>query len=296
MRRIDIETKRKLREMGVATLLDAFDAQDDVLTLGLAFEEKIKLAVDDAHSVFTQTKVEGLIRRANLRYPNADLHRLDLVEERGLDRSVIAGLGTCSFIDRQQNVVFQGFTGSGKSYLGCALAKAACLHRVRAHYIRMPELEEAWQLARDKPSGQTKFLNKYSSFTLLVIDEWLLDEPDESTRSMLLELLERRYDQTSTVFCTQYAQRDWHQRLGSGVHADAIMDRIVHNTLWVETGGHNMREHTASQAKPRHNLSRGRASMAPNRATARPRKAIPVAPEGNIHWPLHRQILNSRQT
>ena len=250
MSRIDIETKRKLREMGVATLLDAFDAQDDVLTLGLAFEEKLKLAVDDAHSVFTQTKVEGLIRRANLRYPNADLRRLDLVEERGLDRSMIAGLGTCSFINRQQNVVFQGFTGSGKSYLGCALAKAACLHRVRAHYIRMPELEEAWQLARDKPSGTTKFLNKYASFSLLVIDEWLLDEPDESTRSMLLELLERRYDQASTVFCTQYAQRDWHQRLGSGVHADAIMDRIVHNTIWVETGGHNMREHTNSQAKP----------------------------------------------
>ena len=79
MSRLDIETKRKLREMGVTTLLDAFDAQDDVLTLGLAFEEKIKLAVDDAHSVFTQTKVEGLIRRANLRYPNADLRRLDLV-------------------------------------------------------------------------------------------------------------------------------------------------------------------------------------------------------------------------
>ena len=56
---------------------------------------------------------------------------------------MLAGLGTCSFIDRQQNVVFQGFTGSGKSYLGCALAKAECLHRVRAHYIRMPELEEA---------------------------------------------------------------------------------------------------------------------------------------------------------
>jgi DNA replication protein DnaC len=63
----------------------------------------------------------GSIRRANLRYPNADLRSLDLVEERGLDRSMLAGLGTCSFIDRQQNVVFQGFTGSGKSYLGCAL-------------------------------------------------------------------------------------------------------------------------------------------------------------------------------
>ena len=65
---------------------------------------------------------------------------------------------------------------------------------------------------------------------------------------MLLELLERRYDTTSTVFCTQYAKKDWHQRLGSGVHADAIMDRIVHNTLWIETGDVNMREHTAAAA------------------------------------------------
>ncbi len=63
-----------------------------------------------------------------------------------------------------------------------------------------------------------------------MIDEWLLDPPTDDVRSMLLELLERRYDATSTVFCTQYAKKDWHQRLGSGVHADAIMDRIVHNT------------------------------------------------------------------
>jgi DNA replication protein DnaC len=174
-------------------------------------------------------------------YPDANLRRLDLVDERGLNR--ITQLGTCSFIERQQNVVFQGFAGSGKSYLGCALAKQACQHRIRAHYVRMPDLEEAWALAKDKPQGQTKFLKKYAAFTLLVIDEWLLDHPDEGMRSMLLELLERRYDTASTVFCTKYAKKDWHQRLGSGIHADAIMDRIVDNTIWVDTGNHNMREH-----------------------------------------------------
>ena len=247
MTRIDTETKRKLREIGATCLVFSLETQDDTLTLGMVFEERIKLAVDDAHAAFTHGKVEGLIRRAGLRYPNADLRRLDLLEQRGLDRGVIAQLGTCQFIDRQQNVVFQGFTGSGKSYLGCALAKQACLHRIRAHYIRMPDLAEAWHLARDKPQGQMKFLRKYAAFTLLVVDEWLLDPPDESMRSMLLELLERRYDTTSTVFCTQYAKKDWHQRLGGGVHADAIMDRIVHNTIWIDTGNHNMREHTATK-------------------------------------------------
>ena len=63
-----------------------------------------------------------------------------------------------------------------------------------------------------------------------------------------IAVAERRYDDASTVFCTQYAKKDWHQRLGSGVHADAIMDRIVHNTIWIETGSTNMREHAAVTA------------------------------------------------
>ncbi|MGO1408218.1 MAG: ATP-binding protein, partial [Brachybacterium sp.] len=75
--------------------------------------------------------------------------------------------------------------------------------------------------------------------------EWLLDFPDEDMQRMLLELLERRYGNTSTVFCTQYAMKDWHPRVGGGVHADAIMDRIIHNTIWIETGSYNMREHAA---------------------------------------------------
>lgn len=242
---IDIETKRKLREMGATGLVDALDAQDEALMLGIPFGERVKLAVDDAHTLFSQQKIEGLIRRAGLRYPDAELRRLDLIEERRIDRSVIAQLGTCTFIGRGQNVVFQGFTGSGKTYLGSALAKAACQHRYRAHYIRMPDLEDAWLSAVDKPGGKEKFLRKYATFQLLVIDEWLLDPPDDQLRGMLLELLERRYDTVSTVFCTQYAKKDWHGRLGGDVHADAIMDRIVHHTIWVETGAANMREHTA---------------------------------------------------
>lgn len=202
----------------------------------------IQLAVDDAHALFTNAKVEGLIRRAGLRYPDADLRLVNRVEERGLDRSVLAQLRTCSFVPPRQNVVFQGFTGSGKSYLGSALAKSACHHRYRAHYIRMPDLKESWAAAQDKPGSREKWLRKYSTFTVLVIDEWLLDEPGDGIRSMLLELLERRYDAVSTVFCTQYAKKDWHARLGGGVHANAIMDRIVHNTLWITTGEMNMRE------------------------------------------------------
>jgi len=171
MSALDGETKRKLREMNAGELLEAIDTQDEILSISLTFEERVRLVVDDAYSTFMHSKVAGLIRRAGLRYPNADMRRIDLVDERGLNRQVLAQLGTCSFVTRQQNVVFQGFTGSGKSYLGCAIAKRACEQRIRAHYVRMPDLEEAWVAAQDATGGAGKFLRKYASFTLLVIDD-----------------------------------------------------------------------------------------------------------------------------
>ncbi|WP_372697504.1 hypothetical protein [Arthrobacter sp. JSM 101049] len=81
---VDIETKRKLREMNASDLLAAIETQDETLSMHLAFEERISLLVDEAYSAFTHSKVTGLLRRAGLRYPNADLRRVDLLEERGL--------------------------------------------------------------------------------------------------------------------------------------------------------------------------------------------------------------------
>ena len=133
------------------------------------------------------------------------MRHIDLLHERGLSRPLLTQLGTCSFVTRQLNVVFKGFTGSGKTYPCCAIAKRACEHRIRAHYVRMPDLEEAWVAAQDSSGRSGKFLRKYATVTLLVIDEWLLDRPTESVRSMLLDLMERRCGETSTVFCTQYS-------------------------------------------------------------------------------------------
>ncbi|WP_279402157.1 ATP-binding protein [Arthrobacter sp. JCM 19049] len=85
-------------------------------------------------------------------------------------------------------------------------------------------------------------MRKYANYSLLVLDEWLLDPPGAEFTRFVFELMERRYDAASTIFCTQYKQWDWHARLGAGALADAVMDRIVQNTIRVETGGFNMRE------------------------------------------------------
>ena len=239
---VDVETKRKLRDMGATDLLAAIEAQDDGACMGMTFTERPQAVTDEAHSAFVTAKVEHLVKRANLRYPDADARRLDFCEERKLDRVKIAELATCGFAERGSNVVIEGFTGSGKSYMSCAIAKEACRRRMRAHYIRVPDLEGVWKQSRDRPGGEAKFVRKYGNFAVLVLDEWLLDKPGVEFRSMLLELMERRYDTNSTIFCTQFKKKDWHSRLGGGVHADAIMDRIVHNSAWLSAGEVNMRE------------------------------------------------------
>ena len=240
------ETNRKLRDMGAACLVDAIEAQDDGLCMGMTFVERMQMATDEAHSAFAGRKVEQLITRAHLRYPDADVRRIDFAEERKLDRVKIAELATCGYVERGGDVVLQGFTGSGKSYLACALAKEACKRRMRAFYIRIPDLEEEWRASKLRPGASRKLIRKYGNFQVLVLDEWLLDKPDDDFRGMLMELTELRCDGRSTIFCTQYQKKGWHARLRGGVHADAIMDRIVHTATWLESGEINMRAKLSS--------------------------------------------------
>lgn len=83
---------------------------------------------------------------------------MDLTEERGLNRNTLTSLGICALIDRTQYSAFQGLTGSGKSYLGCALATQDCRNRIRTHYVCMPDLEEEWIQVHKKPLGASKCL------------------------------------------------------------------------------------------------------------------------------------------
>ena len=94
-----------------------------------------------------------------------------------------------------------------------------------------PDLEELWKQSRDRSGGEAGLVRKCGSFGVPVPGGWLLDKPGVEFRSMLLELMERRYDTNSTIFCTQFKKKDRPSRLGGGVHADAIMDRIVHNAV-----------------------------------------------------------------
>lgn len=236
------ETRRKLRELNLSEMIEAIDQQaQDIGYATMSFEERMKLAIDFVYQNKYNSKVDRLIKSAKFRITNASFHDIYYID-RGLDKEQLLNLSTAQFIDMNASVIFHGFTGSGKSYLACALGKQACMQGIRTRYIRIPDLLMLRDEAALTPQGISKLLKKFTSYKLLILDEWLLDDLSEEEQHFLFELIERRHDTSSTIFCTQFKKEDWHARLGGGVHADAMMDRIVHNAAWTFTGNLNMRQ------------------------------------------------------
>lgn len=239
---INEETRRKLREMCLEDMITALDQQNrDPAYASLPFDDRLKILVDYAYQEKYNGKVKRLHKQAKFRIPSADLTDI-YYTDRGLDKSLLLELGTCQFIRTNSNVIFQGFTGSGKSYLACCLGKQACRQGIRTRYIRLPDLLMLRDEATSGRQGTGKLLTKFSHYSLLILDEWLFEDLSEAELHFLFELVERRHDATSTVFCTQYKLENWHSRLGGGILADSIMDRIVHKAVHVYAGNMNMRE------------------------------------------------------
>jgi len=244
---ISDETKRKLRELNLDELIQALQDQDDrgAMYNVMSFDDRLNIAIDATYTNKKAAKAKRLLRYAKLRYPQADVATI-YYENRGLNKNQILELSTGKYFYNKQNIIINGFTGSGKTHLACALGKAACRHQYRTRYIRMPELLESLNLSEQEGSGISRKVTKIANYQLLILDEWLMDVPSEKEQKYLFEIFEKRYDQWPTIFCTQYKVSEWYPRLGGGVIADAIMDRIVHNANLIDTGKYNMREFLSS--------------------------------------------------
>lgn len=175
-RMINEETRRKLREMNLSETIEAIDNQShDSGCTSLSFEDRMKVIVDFVYQKKYNSKVQRLIKLSKFRISNASYHDICYVD-RGLDRQLVSEISTCQFIDTNSSVIFHGFTGSGKSYLACAIGKQACIQGISTRYIRIPDLLMLRDEATLKSQGIPKLLKKFSNYKLLILDEWLLDD------------------------------------------------------------------------------------------------------------------------
>jgi len=194
----------------------------------LCFDERLGLLVD-AEWLDRQNKRLGrVLREAKLRLGHACIEDIDYPARRQLDRALVRQLATCTWVEQHHNVVITGPTGVGKTYLACALAQQACRKGYRALYRRVPRLFDELALAR-ADGTYPRLLTRLARIDVLVLDDWGLAPLADLQRRDLLEIIDDRHGNRSTILSSQIPVGKWHDHLGDPTIADAICDRLLHN-------------------------------------------------------------------
>lgn len=237
------QTKEKLYALKLIGMLEAFDQQrSQPETHDLSFEERLGLLVDREMICRENKRLERLLRGAKLRV-NACIEDIDYRHPRGLDRSRMASLASCDWIQQQLNLCLTGATGTGKTWLACAFGNQACRQGYSVRYFRLPRLFEMLRIAQGDGS-YPRIMNQLAKTDLLILDDWGLQKLNVSQRNDLMEIIEDRYKLRSTLIASQLPIDHWHDYVGEATIADAILDRLLHNAQRLLLEGESMRKTT----------------------------------------------------
>jgi DNA replication protein DnaC len=206
----------------------------------LSFEERLGLLVDVETTRRANNSLKRRIRAA--RFPlSATMEDLDLSAARGLSRAQVLQLAQSEWVSRQLNILILGATGAGKTYLACALGRAACQAGCKVRFERTSRLLQTLELARADGS-YPQLLRTLARVQLLIFDDWLRDPLSRSQARDLLEILDDRYGRSATMVVTQVPVADWHSRIPDPTLSDAVLDRLIHNAYRLELKGDSMRK------------------------------------------------------
>jgi DNA replication protein DnaC len=207
-------------------------ALSDKMTHGaaqsLAFEERLALLLDRESLYRENRRMTRLEQLAQFKQ-RAALEDLNYRDRTGLDRSQIAALAACDWVRANQNVLIHGATGSGKSFLACALGHQACRNGLSVLYVRAPRLFEELTLCHADGSFR-KRLAAIAKISVLIIDDFAIAPIGPRERNDLLELIDDRVGTKSCIVTSQLPIEDWHDYIGDPTLADAILDRILHRS------------------------------------------------------------------
>lgn len=235
------QTMDKLVSMKLRGMADALERwlqhpkEKDLTPLDL-----VGLLADAEWNDRESKRLTARLRNARFRQ-EASIEDIDYQHARGLTKAVMLDLAACRWVTANQNVIFTGQTGVGKSYLACALGHRACREGFTVAYRRASRLLD--EVAQARADG-THFLllRRLAKTDVLILDDFGLEMLNAAQRKDLLEVLEDRYGTSSTVITSQLEPKDWHAVIGDETIADAVCDRLVHNAHRVKLGGESIRK------------------------------------------------------
>lgn len=224
-------TVDKLKDLKLKVMAEMTASPDPALSQ-LSFEEHLCLMVEKEWLHKKNSRIQRLLRNASLS-PATALEDIDYGSGRSIDKKTIATLSSCLFIEQKLNVIVTGKTGSGKTYLAQAFGVNACRHDYSVKYLRIPELLLEISEARDNNS-YARFLHNLTTTKLLILDDIGLKSYSPEESRDILEIVESRYSKVSTILSSQIAKAKWYELFPDPTIADAIMDRIIHNSYSLE--------------------------------------------------------------
>lgn len=207
----------------------------------MPFEERLAHLIDAETINRKNCRIKQYLRAAKLKYRNAFLEDIEYLANRNLERSQIATLAKNQWIEQQHNIIIEGATGTGKTYIACALAHNAIVGGYSAYYARISKLLSEVKLARADGS-YLSFLKRLTKMRVLILDDFGVAPMDTRDAQELLEIIEDRVGAGSTIVTSQLPVEDWHDYLSNGTVADAVLDRLVHNSYRLNLEGDTMRK------------------------------------------------------
>lgn len=221
-------TAENLRALRLFGMLKALEEQMQIKDIqDFSFEDRLGLLVDAEMIARGNKQLQTRLKSAKLRL-SACIEDIDLKGSRGLDKANLLALASCDWLKLHRNIVVTGPTGSGKTFVACAVAQKACREGFTVHYERASKLFH--DLAIGKADGRyLKILAAIAKKDLLVIDDFALAPLTDEQRRDLLEIFEERYNRRSTIVVSQVPSDHWHEIIGDPTIADAILDRLIHN-------------------------------------------------------------------
>ncbi|RLL48953.1 AAA family ATPase [Mariprofundus sp. EBB-1] len=214
------------------------------------FMARLGLMVDRETSERANRRLQTRLKKAKLRQ-QACFEDIDFRTPRGLDKQLILSLASCDWIKKANNILLTGATGTGKSYLACALAHKSCLEGHTVRYMRLPRLMEEIGIARADGS-YGRLMMDLARTDLIILDDWGLAAMTKPQRNDLLEILEDRNGLKSTIVTSQLPVEAWHEYIGDPTLADAILDRLVHSAYKINLKGESMRKKNSTLTIKKH--------------------------------------------
>lgn len=232
-------TLEKLKYLKLYGMHRAFASTLQLPTSDYTNDQLIAYLTDSEYDDRENRKIERLINTAKFRY-KAYIQDINIDTSRNIDRNMIDRLAACEFIKQQQNVLITGSTGVGKSYIASAIGYQACMLGYKVMYFSINKIFSKLKMAKGDGSF-SKEIDRIEKQDLIILDDFGLQPLDNLKRQDFMEIIEDRHGKRSTIIASQLPIETWHDIIGEQTIADAILDRMVHNSIRIELHGESLR-------------------------------------------------------